>query len=109
MKLFNFLALSFLTTLTNAAAVSLEDTTPVPKDTLDTRSNMCGQICTGKNSCYGKCNRCTAIEATFRLFIAILCEILSWYILLFGDRVIDREESELMENEVLFDDDDNFR
>ncbi|RAK98820.1 uncharacterized protein BO80DRAFT_447181 [Aspergillus ibericus CBS 121593] len=101
MKLFNFLALSLLSTLVNAAAVSLEETTPIPKDSLDTRSNMCGQIFSQP--------KMTAIEAAFRFFIAVLCEILSWYILLFGDRVIDREEAELMEGEVLFDDDNSIR
>ncbi|PWY83784.1 hypothetical protein BO94DRAFT_536464 [Aspergillus sclerotioniger CBS 115572] len=58
MQLFKFLAFSLLATLANAAAVNLEDTTPIPKDTLDKRGDMCGQFCVGPHSCHGKCSRC---------------------------------------------------
>ncbi|PYH89702.1 hypothetical protein BO71DRAFT_336083 [Aspergillus ellipticus CBS 707.79] len=57
MKPLNLLTLSILTTFANAAAIP-DDTSLIPKTILETRYDICGQFCTGKNSCWGKCPKC---------------------------------------------------
>ena len=36
----------------------------------------------------------------------VLLQILDWYVLYFGDRVIEHEDTGFVEDDVLFDDDD---